>query len=282
MNTLQKLWAMFIVLWNTGNRIARAAILLIVLWPVLVGVVALMGSPTITSIVALMPIAAIAFSIVAALDPIVIAVVAAFKKGRTVLTWIATIIAAELVLGVYFSIVPVWNDRGLVPVVVLVAVAIFFLAVGTKGKIQKTAISAMTLIIIILTIIFFLGGRDKAAGKLEPKPPAEKIAGAPTATEVATYPLCADGEYDFSNLDIKKVGKVEFPVSRHDCWIKVTLPSKDCVTHDSTVEVKRVWDDGVADVEGPNRINKSRTGNIIFVKSLQGEGVYKILARTRK
>ena len=171
MNTLQELWAIFVALWNTGNRIARATILFIVLWPILVCVVALMGSSTATSIAALIPVAAIAFSIVAALDPIVIAVIAAFKKGRAVLTWIVTIIAAELVLGVYFSIVPVWNDRGLVPVVVLVAVAIFFLAVGTKGKIQKTAISAMTLIVIILTIIFFLGGRDKAAGKFESKPP---------------------------------------------------------------------------------------------------------------
>ena len=109
--------------------------------------------------------------------------------------------------------------------------------------------------------------------------PSASVNNASTTPPAATYSLCADGEYDFSNLDIKKVGKVEFPVSRRDCWIKVTLPSKDCVTHDSTVEVKRVWDDGATDVEGPNRINKSHTGNIIFIKSLQGEGVYKILAR---
>ncbi len=181
MNTLQELWAIFVALWNTGNRIARAAILLIVLWPILICGVALIGSPAVTSIAALIPVVAIAFSIIAAIDPIIIAVVAAFKKGRTVLAWIATIIAAELVLGVYFSIVPVWNDRGLVPVVVLVAVAIFFLAIGTKGRIQKTAISAMALIAIILTIIFFLGGRDKAAGKFESKPLKITNAGASVA-----------------------------------------------------------------------------------------------------
>ncbi len=112
----------------------------------------------------------------------------------------------------------------------------------------------------------------------ESKPPA--LVKEPAAPQVATYPLCADGgEYDFSNLDIKKVGKVEFPISRRDCWIKVTLPSKNCVTHDSSVDVIRAWDDGVTDVEGPNRINQSHTGRIIFVKALQGEGVYKIFAR---
>lgn len=170
MNTLAELWAIFVALWNTGNRIARAAILLIVLWPALVAVIALIGFPAITSIVALVPVMAIALSIVAAIDPIVIAVIAAFKKGRTVFTWIATIIAMELVLGVYFSVVPIWNDRGLVPVVVLVAVAMFFLAVGVKGKTQKTAIGVMFVIIVILTAIFFLGGREKVVAKFESTP----------------------------------------------------------------------------------------------------------------
>lgn len=101
---------------------------------------------------------------------------------------------------------------------------------------------------------------------------------ATAAPAILDYPLCANGDYDFSNLDIKKVGKVEFPVS-DGCWVKVTLPSKDCVTHDPTVEVKKVWDNGAVDIDGPNRVVPARTGNIIFVKSLQGEGVYKILAR---
>lgn len=261
MNTLQELWAIFVALWNTGNRIARAAILLIVLWPVLVAVTALVGFPTITSIVALTPVMAIAFSIIAAIDPIVIAVIATFKKGRTIFTWIATIIAAELVLGVYFSIVPVWNDRGLVPVVVLIAVTMFFLAIGIKGKIQKTAISAMIFIIIVLTAIFFLGGREKAAAKFESAPTKTSTTTTPAMPD---YQLCAiNGEYDFSNLDIKKVGKVEIAFQR-DCWTRVVLPVNTCWRITPSADVWMLWADGTKFIDGPGRIVPGINGKRLF------------------
>jgi len=101
-----------------------------------------------------------------------------------------------------------------------------------------------------------------------------------SAPATPTLQLCAsNGEYDFSNLDIKKVGRVEF-TARPDCWIKVSLPLTGCVTHDPVVEVQRVWDDGAKDVDGPNRIVQPRTGRIIFVKALQKEGIYKIITRS--
>ncbi len=112
----------------------------------------------------------------------------------------------------------------------------------------------------------------------ESKPSASTKTSAAAAQTATDFPLCADGEYNFSNLDIKKVGEVKFPV-KNSCWVKITLPSKDCVTHDPTVEVRRVWDNGTTDIDGPNRVVQSRTGRIIFVKSLREDGVYKILAR---
>ncbi|MCL5004644.1 MAG: hypothetical protein M1170_01715 [Patescibacteria group bacterium] len=131
--------------------------------------------------------------------------------------------------------------------------------------------------ISFLVIIIAISGIIISA--ITPKePPASAKISAAAAPAVPDFPLCANGEYDFSNLDIKKVGKVEFTVSP-GCWVKVTLPSKDCVTHDPSVEVKKVWDNGAVDIDGPNRVVPARTGNIIFVKSLQEEGVYKIFAR---
>ena len=138
-------------------------------------------------------------------------------------------------------------------------------------KIIKIVIWGVIAIIISISIGIWIWTVAKKESK-------ETKTSVVAASALPDYPLCADGEYDFSNLDIKKVGKVEFPV-RDYCWAKVTLPSKDCVTHDPVVEVRRVWDDGTADIDGPNRVVKSRAGSIIFVKSLQGEGVYKILAR---
>ncbi len=174
MNSLQELWAIFVALWNTGNRLIRYAILLMTGWSIAIAVIATAGSPMATAIVAMIPLVAGILMATAFMDPLVFALIGAFNFGRKAMKLIAAIIAAELVIGIYFSVVPVWNDKELIPVIVLIAVSIFFLVIGTRGKIQKTAVSAMTLVAIILTAIFFLGGREEAEKKFESSPPAPK------------------------------------------------------------------------------------------------------------
>jgi len=169
METLQAVWAKLVALWKTGNRWCRWAIAVSVFWPIVLVAVALTGLPLLISLLALLPVLAIMLSLLAAIDPLVVAIVGAFGTGRTVLRTIATVIGTELVIGVYFSIIPVWNDRGLIPVLILVMVAIGFLSIGIKGKVVKTTISILAVIAVVITAIFVLGGREKLKAPL-PQP----------------------------------------------------------------------------------------------------------------
>lgn len=168
METLEAIWAVLTALWNTGNRWARIAIAVIVLWPLLLIVVAMAGIPALTSFLALAPIAAILLLIFAFFDPLLIAAVATFPQGRKILRWIVMLISVELIIGVYCSVVPVWNDRGLIPLAFLVAVVLLLLSffAGVFGqRVLKVTIYILLLLFVLLTAIFFLGGRENVAQK---------------------------------------------------------------------------------------------------------------------
>jgi hypothetical protein len=167
MGTLREAWAILVSLWNTGNRLARWTIGIIGFWPIVLIGVAITGIPTLTSLLALLPVLAIILLLLALIDPLVLAVIGSFERGRSALRISATIIGAELVIGVYFSVIPVWKDRGLVPLLVLILAAIGFLAAGLQGKIAKGTISILVLLAIILTITFISGGREGLYQKWE-------------------------------------------------------------------------------------------------------------------
>lgn len=62
-------------LWHRGGIWARLAIVIIALWPVLITFAAFIGWSFLTAIVALLPLAAIVFGLIALIDPLVIAVI---------------------------------------------------------------------------------------------------------------------------------------------------------------------------------------------------------------
>ncbi len=168
-------------LWGIGNLWARLAIIIVASWPVAVTFAALIGWPALTATVALLPLAAIIFGLIALIDPLVIGAIGAvwprFLKA------LALVIGTELAIGVYFAAVPVASDRGLVPLALLLLLAILFLAMS--GKV-KGVISALVAAFVILTGIFLLGGREKAKERAKdvvewaskPKPP---VVTAPTS-----------------------------------------------------------------------------------------------------
>ncbi len=191
METLRAIWAIIAAIWNTGNRWARWAIAIIVLWPFLLVVIALAGIPLLTSLLALLPIVSVLLLLLAFLDPLLVAALGTFHKGRIVLRWIATIIGMELVTGVYFSMVPVWNDPGLVPLLILVIIAILFLSLGIQGKLTKKTVAILAIIVVILTAIFVFGGRDSGGERL--KNLYQKIGSSPqraTAAAQQQWQLC--------------------------------------------------------------------------------------------
>ena len=73
------------------------------------------------------------------------------------------VLASDLLTGIYLSLVPVSNDRPLVPLFMLCVVTILLLKVGNaKGGLT----SFLMLLVIVITIIFLLGGREKAMQRL--------------------------------------------------------------------------------------------------------------------
>ena len=161
--TLAELWEIFQDIWATGNRWARWAIAIIVGWPILLLVYALWNPPIWSgSLMALIPVIALFILIMTRLDPMVLAVLATFKSGRTVLKIISTVVGVELFIGVYCTLVKIGNDPELAMLLILFLVTYIFLAMGVKGnKFVGFAKSVCVLGIIILTAIFIFGGRKE-------------------------------------------------------------------------------------------------------------------------
>jgi len=159
-------------LWIIGNRWLRWAIVIVASWPALIAFAALVGWPTLTAVVALLPLVAVVFGLVGFNprrprrrlqgQPLVIAAIGA--AWPRFLKAIALVIGTELAFGAYFAAIPVANDRGLIPLALLLLLAISFLAMS--GSVKKV-MSALVIAFIVLTAVFVLGGRDKTKRRYE-------------------------------------------------------------------------------------------------------------------
>jgi hypothetical protein len=67
-------------------------------------------------------------------------------------------LAADLIFGVYLSLVPISNDRGLVPLLVLVLVTIVLLRIGNAPALISLL---MIVLAVAISVVFFIGGRDE-------------------------------------------------------------------------------------------------------------------------
>lgn len=163
MKTLRELWLILVAFWNTGNRWLRVLLIMVVAYPAILILQSLAGAPQYVIALSGLILPIIMILGLLLLWPIIIVAVAAFAKGRAVLRWLAGLVAFELLIGIYLAIVPVGNDKGLVALFTLVLVAIFFIniALGNTGKrTLQTALKIMVVIAIIITLIFFVGGRS--------------------------------------------------------------------------------------------------------------------------
>jgi hypothetical protein len=171
-----------------ARLLIRVAVGIVLLWPVLV-IGAALSIPdrfysTATAIVALLPLVAVLSFLFACTDPLIWAAIAALPQGRRTIVPLAAIVGTELALGVYFSVVPVWRDRALVPLLVLTALALVFLRLG--GIKNRLVAGILFLLILVITAIFLLGGRNKLAlPHLDEWLPAQKGAGGSLRKELA-------------------------------------------------------------------------------------------------
>lgn len=163
---LEQLLRFIDIAWHTGNFLGKISIIFLVGWPIfLAAFAALGGGTTLTAILALMPFLTAVMML--STFPIIDAAVLANGKGRRIFKWVMAIIGVELVIGIYLSVVPVSNDAGLVPTLILVLAAILVIQLSGKMKRIKTL---LWIGLIVLTIVFIKGGRDKVLSDTKDAP----------------------------------------------------------------------------------------------------------------
>jgi len=136
-------------------------ITLVILWPMLMLAVSMSSfRPTaLVATLALVPVVVLVGSIWFLRDPLLWLVVwIKIPAARKPFLLLLGALGIEALAGIYFAIVPVSLDRGLVPLLLLVVVA---LCLFPKGLVRKSLIA----LAVGITLVFFLGGRTAAKEK---------------------------------------------------------------------------------------------------------------------
>lgn len=156
-----------IAFFQQANAILRVALITAVLWPIFAIFTALRLTPynaqTVTPLVTLSPLVPMFLFLLGA--PFKYALtIAKDPDAKVGFRWVAAFIGVELAIGVYFAVIPVSDDPGLTPLLILAASAIFFLRVAQTARWLRWVLA---LFLVGVTFIFILGGRKRFEGQFE-------------------------------------------------------------------------------------------------------------------
>ena len=181
---LGEVWEFIVDLWDTGNFYIRLAIVLILGWPVALTLLVVFGGirGDFAVSLALMPAAALVLFLLVIppmLPVLVLAVpsqplrripilgriqfptraerLTVLKRALKFLTLVAGI---ETAIGIYLAGVPVWKDPGLI--LWLFAFTVFFMLMRFSGIRHRWVARGYAMVFLVITAIFFLGGRELA------------------------------------------------------------------------------------------------------------------------
>ncbi|MBI4993573.1 hypothetical protein HZC33_01255 [Candidatus Wolfebacteria bacterium] len=293
MESLQAFFAIFSEIWQLGNRFCRWAIAIIAFWPILIMASAFYGTSGIIAIVSMVPIVAIVLltavhaetykkvereengqNVVRQVPNVNIwplgffAIAVYSEKVREAIKTLTGIAALELCLGIYFALVPVQNDRDLIPVVVLIVIAMIFIWISAEGKTRSHSLIFLAVVLKIITVIFFMGGRDEIRIDM----PKTAFASAPSFWNT---PLCANGKI---SIDIKEENTKEIQINfRNDCISEVKLPPNFKYILDPDKDVRIKFLDGSEYVDGPGKMAWQGLHKGFFkIRGVSESGILKI------
>ena len=161
---MRQVWNLLVDLWETGNWWVRWAIVVLVGSPFGMLFAALLPHAwaiTVVPILAFLPLFAFMGVLIGIFDPLVVAIILAFGWGRRIFALIAGVIVLELALGAFLAVMPLANDRPLVPLLMLTTLTWIVLRPVRLGP-TVTLRRFAGLATLVLIAIFFLGGREKA------------------------------------------------------------------------------------------------------------------------
>ncbi|MEK7093737.1 MAG: hypothetical protein AAB903_00140 [Patescibacteria group bacterium] len=255
-------------LWRRGDAILRLVLAFIFGWPLVVGVLGMMAAPHLSNprmangIIGILPVI-LAFVIMlnGRFSPVLIAAASQIPEGKKALQYLVLIFALELLFGIYFAVVPTWNDIGLIPVTILLGVAIMVLWISQLPAGRFIA-KGLLGVLGIITLIFFLGGTEKITRK-DP-PPAAPSGGTPIrmtmpASMVLRTNICSteDDSEPLSDIRLASHGDIEIWPGEKGCWTPWVYNALVPTTTFSTgpVLVQRGYQDRTFEnyVEDPSR-----------------------------
>lgn len=203
--------------WNAGSKWLKWGIGIVAFWPIPMVFAALTPDTAIKAIVALLPLIGIAIILFTIFDPMVIGVIGGFSAGRRFLGRLIGIVAFELVIGIYLAIFPLSNDKGLVPLALLLLVSIPFILFGMTGKARRWLLTLVVIAIIGIAVIVSLGGRKEAKKQVHDF--------FHSSSPIQSQPAVEQFSLPYSD-ELKKEGKVQeetptveaSPGTRHRLW----------------------------------------------------------------
>lgn len=156
-----------VAFYQKANFVLRIALITAILWPAFGIVTALFLTPhnahAIVPLIMLSPLVPMFLLLIGA--PFQFYLLWHDPDAKVGFRWLFALIGVELAIGIYFAVVPVANDPGLTPLLILGASALFFLRLAQITRWLRVLI---TLLLIAITVIFIGGGRRKMQAELTP------------------------------------------------------------------------------------------------------------------
>lgn len=165
-NIVGNLWRTVRAFWRVADHWGRTIIALLIAWPVLAATAAIFAPPDVKAAVALLPFAGLVVLLMR--RNMVAAVAAAAALGpetRKGIRWLFTLVGVEVLIGFYLAVTPVENDPRLLLWLALAGAGIILLRLGVPSRLTNSAVSALVAFTVLITLVFFAGGREKAAIK---------------------------------------------------------------------------------------------------------------------
>lgn len=166
-------------LWNTADRLFRLAILVTGLWFATVVAVGMFGVRSLSASLTIMPVVAFFLAIVGngkigtrvpfttrrigipKLSPLALLVGSKIPVVQDVLKAFYSLIAFQLLFGIYVAVVPVYRDPTWFAILVGVFSAMVFVLWGIENDLQGPLFTLLLLLFLGITVYFFFAGDSK-------------------------------------------------------------------------------------------------------------------------
>ncbi len=145
----QAITPLIIDLWEIGSRIVRVALFILLAFPFLIMIVAFSGVPWLVATVTMLVLVAMLCAGIVFINPLLIGIVAMNSHIRSGLRRIAEILAIELLVGVYFTLMSSFLSVKVKIIILLLLFTILFLSLAG----QKFAKAMRTVLVLVLICV---------------------------------------------------------------------------------------------------------------------------------